>query len=178
MGRSQWSVLMKAPDPSKRPLAGLVLREHVAALLAHRRDGRDDRRDLALSSAGFDGPQTPPRRLASGRRPLDLGPVMVRSPYVVYADCPLSRAYRLFVTMGLRHSRVCRRRGQLRGGGRDAGGPGILLVRRRFCKASALTSSLAAVGEAFVGAEVGAIEALCEEVASRAPRPQTPASSA
>ena len=28
---------------------------------------------------------------------------MVRSPYVVYADCPLSRAYRLFVTMGLRH---------------------------------------------------------------------------
>ena len=90
-------------DPSKRPLAGLVLREHVAALLAHRRDGRDDRRDLALSSAGFDGPQTPPRRLASGPQPLDLGPVMVRSPYVVYADCPLSRAYRLFVTMGLRH---------------------------------------------------------------------------
>ena len=34
---------------------------------------------------------------------MDLGPVMVRSPYVVYADCPLSRAYRLFVTMGLRH---------------------------------------------------------------------------
>jgi len=81
----------------------LVLREHVAALLAHRRDGRDDRRDLALSTAGFDGPQTPPRRLASGPQPLDLGPVMVRSPYVVYADCPLSRAYRLFVTMGLRH---------------------------------------------------------------------------
>ena len=41
--------------------------------------------------------------LASGPQPLDLGPVMVRSPYVVYADCPLSRAYRLFVTMGLRH---------------------------------------------------------------------------
>ena len=92
-------------DPLKRPLAGLVLREHVAALLAHRHDGHNTRRDRALSSAGFDGggPVTPPRRLASGPQPLDLGPVMVRSPYVVYADCPLSRAYRLFVTMGLRH---------------------------------------------------------------------------
>ncbi|KAH8068748.1 chloride channel [Aureococcus anophagefferens] len=34
---------------------------------------------------------------------LDLAPIMVRSPHVVYDDCPVSRAYRLFVTMGLRH---------------------------------------------------------------------------
>ena len=109
MARFRWSRVDEGPeDPAKRPLAGLVLREHVAALLAHRRDGRDDRRDRALSTAGFDGPQTPPRRLASGPQPLDLGPVMVRSPRVVYADCPLSRAYRLFVTMGLRHRGVAR----------------------------------------------------------------------
>lgn len=34
---------------------------------------------------------------------LDLRPFMQRSPFVVHADANLSRAYRLFRTMGLRH---------------------------------------------------------------------------
>ena len=34
---------------------------------------------------------------------LDLRPFMQRNPFVVAADASLSRAYRLFRTMGLRH---------------------------------------------------------------------------
>ena len=34
---------------------------------------------------------------------LDLRPFMQRNPFVVQADASLSRAYRLFRTMGLRH---------------------------------------------------------------------------
>ncbi len=34
---------------------------------------------------------------------LDLRPFMQRNPFVVHADASLSRAYRLFRTMGLRH---------------------------------------------------------------------------
>ena len=97
-------ILTRGPeDPAKRPLAGLVLREHVAALLAHRRDGRDDRRDRALSTAQ-DG--TARRRLRDdwrrGRSPSTWDRSWCGRPSW-YADCPLSRAYRLFVTMGLRH---------------------------------------------------------------------------
>ena len=34
---------------------------------------------------------------------VDLRPFMQRNPFVVHADASLSRAYRLFRTMGLRH---------------------------------------------------------------------------
>jgi chloride channel 7 len=34
---------------------------------------------------------------------MDLRPFMQRNPFVVHADASLSRAYRLFRTMGLRH---------------------------------------------------------------------------
>ena len=34
---------------------------------------------------------------------MDLRPFMQRNPFVVQADASLSRAYRLFRTMGLRH---------------------------------------------------------------------------
>ena len=58
---------------------------------------------------------------------------MVRSPYVVYADCPLSRAYRFFVDDGpaafgggLARGQPWRRR--------DAGGPGVLFaLTALFC---------------------------------------------
>lgn len=37
---------------------------------------------------------------------VDLRPFMQRNPFVVQADATLSRAYRLFRTMGLRHMLV------------------------------------------------------------------------
>ena len=38
---------------------------------------------------------------------VDLRPFMQRNPFIVHADASLSRAYRLFRTMGLRHMFVC-----------------------------------------------------------------------
>ena len=38
---------------------------------------------------------------------IDLRPFMQRNPFIVHADASLSRAYRLFRTMGLRHLFVC-----------------------------------------------------------------------
>ncbi|KAJ8614483.1 hypothetical protein CTAYLR_000871 [Chrysophaeum taylorii] len=46
---------------------------------------------------------------------LHLERVMVRSPHLVYEDCPVSRAYRLFVTMGARHLLVVNHDGDLTG---------------------------------------------------------------
>ena len=34
---------------------------------------------------------------------IDLGEAMNRGPHVVMQDCPFSRAYKLFVGLGLRH---------------------------------------------------------------------------
>ena len=38
---------------------------------------------------------------------VDVRPFMQRNPFIVHADASLSRAYRLFRTMGLRHLFVC-----------------------------------------------------------------------
>ena len=128
--------------PPPRVLLGLVLREHVRALLRHGPGLDDSARgafppDLAtrLATSSYDAgasvrsrsagdgapaarffPEHPlgrdsddvpgTRESSADRGPdhdLDLAPIMVRSPHVVYDDCPVSRAYRLFVTMGLRH---------------------------------------------------------------------------
>ena len=128
--------------PPPRVLLGLVLREHVRALLRHGPGLDDSARgafppDLAtrLATSSYDAgasvrsrsagdgapaarffPEHPlgrdsddapgARESSADRGPdhdLDLAPIMVRSPHVVYDDCPVSRAYRLFVTMGLRH---------------------------------------------------------------------------
>lgn len=57
---------------------------------------------------------------------LDLRPFMQRNPFVVHADASLSRAYRLFRTMGLRHlfvappaPKVCSSKHPLQGNGRS-----------------------------------------------------------
>ena len=147
-------------------LIGLVLREHVKALLcasayASRHEGAKPPglasalsrasydtgsasrprlpSTLATDSAAFDAVSRAPSTDVAGaysgleeppfrsRIPSDLDPValpthrldlasaMVRSPYVVYDDCPLSRAYRLFVTMGARHLLVIDHFGDLKG---------------------------------------------------------------
>ena len=54
-------------------------------------------------------PKEDAERVFSGLSPdeegmlMDLRPFMQRNPFVVQADASLSRAYRLFRTMGLRH---------------------------------------------------------------------------
>ena len=54
-------------------------------------------------------PKEDAERVFSGLTPaeegmlMDLRPFMQRNPFVVQADASLSRAYRLFRTMGLRH---------------------------------------------------------------------------
>lgn len=45
---------------------------------------------------------------------VDLRPFMQRDPFIVQSDASLSRAYRLFRTMGLRHLFVCPPRPKVR----------------------------------------------------------------
>ena len=45
---------------------------------------------------------------------VDLRPFMQRDPFIVPSDASLSRAYRLFRTMGLRHLFVCPPRPKVR----------------------------------------------------------------
>ncbi|KAJ1446000.1 chloride channel [Pelagophyceae sp. CCMP2097] len=153
-------------ERSHQKLLGLVLREHVRALIRHRYFVETDAprtgpsaalshriamaawdagrvrnqnadgtraasrisRDASFASVGGDelwaGAEAPEDALPCapvsrgpgvGAFHLDLEYVMVRSPHVVYADCPVSRAYRLFVTMGLRHLLVVDHQGDVVG---------------------------------------------------------------
>ena len=52
--------------------------------------------------------------LGSGDELLDVEPIMVRSPHVVYADCPVSRAYRGGVEISARRGPVALDRGRRR----------------------------------------------------------------
>lgn len=138
-----------------RKLAGLVLREHLAALLkigrpaalarrlampphdtgasnvllgstsvnplffnprASLTDDTDVESVASMAYRTLPSAEDPPRCDENDDEPrFDLNRVMVRSPYVVYDDCPLSRAYRLFVTMGARHLLVVTHHGDLVG---------------------------------------------------------------
>uniref|UniRef100_A0A7S3K4I1 Chloride channel protein n=1 Tax=Aureoumbra lagunensis TaxID=44058 RepID=A0A7S3K4I1_9STRA len=144
-----------------KKLIGLVLREHVKALIhvGLRSDKDNESRRVALrlamaaydtgsnrrtqtrsseaSSAGLEEPPytphhdeqneddnevvfnpmwcAPNENCPNESNRIDLAPAMVRSPYVVYEDCPVSRAYCLFVTMGARHLLVINHKGDLVG---------------------------------------------------------------
>lgn len=107
-------------------LLGLVLREHVEALrrASHLLEPDADLPPALatrLASYAFDSGST---RISDDFQQdensctelyLDLERVMIRSPHVVYEDCPVARAYRLFVTMGARHLLVINHDGDLVG---------------------------------------------------------------
>ena len=118
-GASSAAAAPGAPSPSlvPRTQAG---REAVLCLLEQR--PVKSRRDAALLSAA-----AAVRSRGDEAALVDLRPFMQRHPHVIAADASLSRAYRLFRTLGLRHLLVAPPRPQAVG----------LITRKDICEANA-----------------------------------------
>ncbi|EGD74244.1 H(+)/Cl(-) exchange transporter 7 [Salpingoeca rosetta] len=104
---------------------GMVLRQHLIALLKHRGYGHKignmvAKNELALDELTQDYPRWP--KISSVDVPkedydmwMDLRPYMNPSPYLVQASCSLAKIFRLFRTMGLRHLVVVNKMNELVG---------------------------------------------------------------